>query len=156
MSYSWSIVAFLVVNLALPSSQTATEDEHCSIFTNGICLPKAYNKHMPPEKSMKVNVSIRLQQIKAIDEERSEIDLMAIISLFWKEHRFTFSNNTDLRSPSKGSSYIPLNIHWMDKMWIPDLYIYQMLAVNTLELFNHGFTGVCEYKKQKPTVFLSN
>ena len=129
----WSIMALLPIVVA-------NDENGCSIYTNGVCLPKGYNKHMlPSENTMTVNISVRLEQILAIYDDMSEIDFVIILGISWKEHRFSYSNDTDTRQQSTS---IPLNIHWVDYMWTPDLYIYQMRAVSTPELLHHPYTGV--------------
>ena len=132
-------LASLIINLTESTShETITTAEFCLIYTNGVCLPKGYNKLMPPENTTLVNVSFRVEHIEAIHDSRNEIDLMAILGLSWKEDRFNTSSNN-------GNQHIPLNIHWLDWVWVPDLYIYQMRSIKTLELLNNPYTSVCKY-----------
>ena len=133
----WSIIALL-------PTVVANDDNGCSIYTNGVCLPKGYNKHMRPSEktAMTVKISVRLEQILAINDVMSEIDFVTILGISWKEHRFLYSNDTETRQQSTS---IPLNNHWVDYMWTPDLYIYQMRAVSTPELLQHPYTGARKY-----------
>ena len=136
------IVAFVLIALAESISQTSRENGPCLIYTNGVCLPKEeYNRHMPSESPVVVNVSFKLEQLEGINEARSEIDFVGILGLYWKETRFIYSNETDIKHQSFG---IPLNIHWIKSMWIPDLYIYQMRTVTTHELLAQPYMGICK------------
>ena len=59
--------------LALASAaagQKITQNEDCAIFTNGVCLPIDYNAFMPPNTPMDVKVTIKVQQVAAIDDAR--------------------------------------------------------------------------------------
>ena len=138
-----SIGSILLVKLAESARPSATGNGQCILYTNGVCLPKGYNELMQPEQSMNVHVYIRIEQIEAINDARSEIDLMATLSLLWKDYRLTYKpNNTDPKQQLKEGQKIPLNTQWIDWMWVPDMYIYQMRSVNAPELMQNPFMGV--------------
>ena len=113
---------------SLASTSQITGNEECSIWTNGICLPKDYNKLMPPGKPMTIKASIRIEQVRGIDDSKSEIDLFGYFTFYWTEQRLQCSNHS--MQPKQGESGLPLSTHWIDWLWVPDIYIYQMISEN--------------------------
>ena len=55
---------------AVGQNSTTQNEEDCAIFTNGVCMPMDYNAFMPPKTPMDVKVTIKVQQVAAIDGSR--------------------------------------------------------------------------------------
>ena len=123
-----AIITFFLALASIASTSQITGTEQCSIRTNGICLPKDYNKLMPPGKPMTVKASIRIEQVRGIDDSKSEIDLFGYFAFFWTEQRLQCSNHS--MQQEQGKWGLRLSPHWIDWLWLPDIFIYQMISEN--------------------------
>ena len=103
------------------SSQNVSQD--CSVLSNGICLPQSYNKLKEPQDFLEVKVKVQVEQISEIDDYLATADLFAWLTLSWPENRFMIANQSDQFSNGDHSDYFHLEEEWLDKLWLPDIYI---------------------------------
>ena len=88
-------------------------------------MPEDYNKYIEPKSPMTVNVSIKIEQVVSVDDSKSEIDFVGYLAFFWKEDRLMYTRD----SHQWNGQWIPLNMYWKERLWVPDVFIYRMKSM---------------------------
>ena len=123
-------------NVTLNSSDTVTE---------GLFIPKNYNKKERPNSSETTNVQVKftLQQITSINDQDFTISLDMFLSLYWKDPRLKYvGDDLNIQTHTNRSSYMRLSKEWAEKLWLPDIYVRKMKYIKEPKLLQEfGGTG---------------
>ncbi|XP_073985472.1 glycine receptor subunit alpha-2-like isoform X2 [Rhodnius prolixus] len=92
-----------------------------------------YNKNIPPVKNMSVEVSLFINRVSAVDENKEcgpqEISLEVFLQVYWEDHRI------NITAELEGTDHLELTWEKEQKFWVPDLYIRQLRDMKVLSLF---------------------
>lgn len=118
-----SIVSFII----LLRSRTSYADQVCS---SSVCLPEDYNKMDMPKpthsgKPIKVRCVIRLLDINKIDTQDFSISVTTALKFAWIDNR--------IKHPDQRKTNVDLD--FMNNIWTPDFYFYDLQSFRTLEIF---------------------
>ena len=116
------VVVFVVFYLQLAAANEKKNGIECS--STGICLAKDYDKHKPALKPINVDIYIHINQIIEVNDALGTIDLMAYFEYSWVDNRLSIGNNT----------FSELNKDWYDRLWFPDIHMYEMMEINLPQL----------------------
>ncbi|XP_024081563.1 glycine receptor subunit alpha-2-like isoform X2 [Cimex lectularius] len=98
-----------------------------------------YNKNIPPSKNMVVEISLFINRVSAVDENKEEISLEVFLQVYWEDHRINITEDLlDL-------DHLELTWEKEQKFWVPDLYIRQLRDMKVLSLFQE-MTSVRLYR----------
>ena len=127
------------LNGDLRLNQEANISTDCS--SNGICLPKDYDKHSLPSKPVKINVTIKIVQVTEIDDVLGTMDIQAYLTFKWIDNRLSLHNESSKMKntidPSLGRE---IHEEWAEKLWSPNIFIYDLKEIITPE-FNKHYRG---------------
>ena len=105
--------------------------------TQHICLPSDYNKLVAPfteSGNMEVSINFEIWQILEFDDLRFTVSLFMYIGVSWKEPRLIAP------IPDDPNKLMPIDIGFIDHMWQPDIYIYDMKEIK-FPKFNIPYAG---------------
>ncbi|KAG5678047.1 hypothetical protein PVAND_007753 [Polypedilum vanderplanki] len=92
-------------------------------------MSENYDKNNRPSDLTNVSISLYINRISAVDENKEEISFDVFLQVVWMDSRL--KPNTDVGE--KG--YIELTLEQRNQIWTPDLYIRQLREMKILRLF---------------------
>ena len=117
----------MYVGMLLLSASSASGIQEI-ICSNSICLPVDYNKmDLPGKRPIQIDTQIHLKEIYEVEEKDHTIHISAFMTFSWQDNRLNFTSNTVTRAD--------VDKHFIDNIWMPDFYIYEMKEME-------GFNGV--------------
>ncbi|XP_053674186.1 glycine receptor subunit alpha-2-like [Anopheles nili] len=119
-------IGFLIwfwVELLLPA-RTATSNYQ---YRQGV----EYDKNVKPGTLTDVSVSLYINRISGVDENKEEISFDVFLQITWEELRI----QPVLAAGSMVGEYVELTKADRDMLWVPDLYIRQLREMKMLTLF---------------------
>ncbi|KAE8738203.1 hypothetical protein FOCC_FOCC016332 [Frankliniella occidentalis] len=90
-------------------------------------LETDYNRNLPPGKDTEVSISLFINRVSGVDENREEISLDVFLQVYWEDPRVHICCNHSV-----------VELTWTQqqpKFWVPDLYIRQLREMKVLSLF---------------------
>ena len=102
-----------------------------------ICFPADYSKQVAPineNGNMEVLISFEIWHILDFDDVRFTISVLMYLGVTWNEPRIIAT------TPHDPDMLKPIDIGFVDSMWLPDIYIYDMKEIITPK-FNIPFAG---------------
>lgn len=112
----------------------------CTIKTSSFCLPNNYDKFQAPLQNeigaIDVSVGFYIQQITQINDKDFTISISTSMLLSWNESRIlNLMNNLSLVDHSYYfQRYVPLSYAWIEKIWLPDIYVDAMESANEAQI----------------------
>ena len=109
-------------------------NEACS---NVFCLPKDYDKLAAPFTEsgiLDIAFELEISQILAFDDIRFTVSILMYLNVIWEDSRI---QGPALEDPTQ---MIPIDFGFVDSLWLPDVYIYDMKEI-VLSKFNIPFAG---------------
>ncbi|KAL7049363.1 hypothetical protein ACKWTF_003667 [Chironomus riparius] len=100
-----------------------------NISNNHYNMSESYDKNNRPSDLTNVSISLYINRISAVDENKEEISFDVFLQVVWVEPRI--KPNTELGE----KKYIELTIEQRNQIWTPDLYIRQLREMKILKLF---------------------
>jgi len=113
------------------------ENKNTQKCSYAYCLPIDYKKMDAPFKEsepLQIEIKIDLLQILEIDEVKFTVTLSINILIIWEDFRITGPTAND------PTEQIPIDIRFVDSLWLPDIYIYDMKEILPTK-FNIPFAG---------------
>ncbi|CAO1308217.1 unnamed protein product [Diamesa hyperborea] len=88
-----------------------------------------YDKNSRPSELTEVSISLYINRISAVDENKEEISFDVFLQVIWLD--FRIKPKTELGP----KHYIELTSEQRHEIWVPDLYIRQLREMKVLRLF---------------------
>ena len=99
-------------------------DSYTCDLGNHTCIPRNYSKYELPESLTYVSLGIDIMNIPNIDDNDFSVTLSAFLNINWRDSRII----TDNAYPK---DMIPIDVNFMKKIWLPDLYIRNLQQFKT-------------------------
>ncbi|XP_063697831.1 glycine receptor subunit alpha-4-like [Culicoides brevitarsis] len=112
---------FLDINMMHETLQLSLQNTH-KFMDN-------YDKNVRPSPVTEVIISLYINRISAVDENKEEISFDVFLQVIWQDTRIEIANE------SKHLEYVELTAQERHKIWVPDLYIRQLREMKVLTLF---------------------
>ena len=96
-------------------------DPNAQDFEGSICIPENYNNLEKPANKTTVTVSIVDMKILNVNDYENTITMYFNMYFAWKEPR--------LEAPPVVSDYFPLNHSFLELLWLPDIFIYNLKSI---------------------------
>ena len=96
------------------------------------CLPIDYDKLEVPFNdvgAVDVSVDLDVLQILEIDDIKFTVSFSMYFGVRWQEKRF-FGPDPPVDNP-----YVPIDIGFVNNLWVPDVYIYHLKTIEVLNIF---------------------
>uniref|UniRef100_A0A1B6E4Y7 Neurotransmitter-gated ion-channel ligand-binding domain-containing protein n=1 Tax=Clastoptera arizonana TaxID=38151 RepID=A0A1B6E4Y7_9HEMI len=112
----------------------------CSVIGKELySLRGDYNRNIPPGDKMNVSISLFINRVSAVDENKEEISLEVFLQVYWEDNRIEVIDDTG------HLDHLELTWEKEQQFWVPDLYIRQLREMKVLSLFQE-MTSVRLYK----------
>jgi len=108
-----SIIFFSTLNTIMAQSKP--------LCASGVCLPENYNKLDMPVESIEIDVSLKLMDIYEINQDDFTMKISLFMELSWIDNRLILTEGDN-------TSYINLDVDFVKNIWIPDLFIYDLVS----------------------------
>ena len=121
------VLVFLAVSLhcLAVSGQSRCSEE--------VCLPSNYSKSKLPAKTQnKVSIGFGLTEISKIDDWSSSITFSMYFNVEWNEPRLILGPQFGTKKPG---AMEPLSSGYLDKMWLPNIFVYNLKSYKVTEVF---------------------
>ena len=96
-------------------------EPNTSHFEVSICIPENYNKLEKPFNKTTVTMSIVDMKVLDVNDSENTITMYFNMYFAWKEPR--------LEAPPVVSDYFPLNHSFLELLWLPDIFIYNLKSI---------------------------
>ena len=119
------ILYLIILNIQLHYAHADKFKKQCS---NNVCIPPDYEKANPPflnETNWMEEIVLSKINILKVDDIEQMISLTLEIYLTWKEPRL----EVNMPFKKSGDDYFSLEKYFQNRLWIPDLYIYDAKSV---------------------------
>ena len=103
------------------------------------CLPIDYDKLEVPFNdvgAVDISVDLDVLQILEIDDIKFTVSFSMYFGVRWQEKRFFGPD------PPADNPYVPIDIGFVNNLWVPDVYIYHLKTIEVLNIFI-PFAGLC-------------
>ena len=107
------------------SLKSKAVDELCSHQTYleiGVCKMNGYKTYVLPSRNLTIFVSMKNQNVHSVNDKTSTLSVDAELILYWIDPGIMASFDED----SEALGYIPLSSKAIDKIWTPDIYVYNL------------------------------
>jgi len=84
---------------------------------------------------IKVNVDLDVLQILEIDDIKFTVSFSMYFGVRWLEPRI------EGPPPPADNPYVPIDIKFINELWVPDVYVYFLKQINVLTIFTR-FAGL--------------
>ena len=88
-----------------------------------------YSKLDVPTDPIKVNVDLDVLQILEIDDVKFTVSFSMYFGVRWLEPRI------EGPPPPEDNPYVPIDIKFINELWVPDVYVYFLKQINVLTIF---------------------
>jgi len=140
MKLLFTLIIIIVKNASGEENKGKTGNEACS---NVFCLPKNYDKLAAPFTEsgiLDIAFELEISQILAFDDIRFTASILMYLNVIWEDSRIQGPAQED------PEQMIPIDFGFVDSLWLPDVYIYDMKEI-LLSKFNIPFAGItCIFK----------
>jgi len=127
----------LLIHIEIIVTTKVLDNKNTQKCFHSHCLPIDYQKLEAPIKAsepLKIETKIDLLQILEIDEVKFTVTLSINIVISWEDFRITGP------TPNDPADQFPIDIRFIDSLWLPDIYIYDMKEILPIK-FNIPFAG---------------
>ncbi|XP_059614205.1 glycine receptor subunit alpha-2-like [Phlebotomus argentipes] len=92
-----------------------------------------YDKSMRPNSLTEVSLSLLVNRISGVDENKEEVSFDVFLQMTWEDSRIHPAGSSDEELRTNG--FLELTLEERNRIWIPDLYIRQLREMKLLRLF---------------------
>ena len=96
-------------------------EPNTSHFEVSICIPENYNKLEKPFEKTTVTMSIVDMKVLDVNDSENTITMYFNMYFAWREPR--------LGAPPVVDDYFPLNHSFLELLWLPDIFIYNLKSI---------------------------
>ena len=105
-------------------------DANGILLEKGVCIGKTYRKDFAPEKeATKLYATIEYQKVRNVDAKKQTLFVDIVMTLRW----FDPNIKTKFSPEDKENGGITLSLRTIDKIWIPDMYIWNRTSIQSKE-----------------------
>ncbi|XP_055532254.1 glycine receptor subunit alpha-2-like isoform X1 [Wyeomyia smithii] len=90
---------------------------------------KLYDKNVKPSSITDISVSLYINRISGVDENKEEISIDAFLQVIWEDTRLV-----PVEEPEMTKLYVELTPTERNMVWVPDLYIRQLREMKVMTL----------------------
>ena len=105
--------------------KASNASELCSHHTHleiGVCRENGYKPHVLPSRNLTIFVSMRHQNVHSVNDKTNSFSVDTEIILYWVDAGLISSFDDE----AEALGYIPLSPKAIDKIWSPDIYVYNL------------------------------
>ena len=88
----------------------------------GVCEKKGYKPYVLPSRNFTIFVSMRHQNVHSVNDKTNSFSVDAELTLYWVDSGIISSFD----DAAEAVGYIPLSPKAIDKIWTPDIYVYNL------------------------------
>ena len=102
------------------------------LLEKGVCIDKSYQKYFAPQQGSnrtKVNSTIEYQKVRKVDAKEQTLSIDLLLTLRWLDPNI----RSQFRKKDKVNGGIALRPEAVKKIWTPDLFISNSVALKTKE-----------------------
>ena len=125
---------FCTTAASVPLSLPSADDELAACFGN-YCLPKDYNKLVPPSHVVEVGFRIWALHVRGVNDHEFSIKLDIRLETQWPDRRIIHLNEEENKATFLPDSFA-------SSIWIPEFYIHK-IKDGTIDHFSADLS--CEY-----------
>jgi hypothetical protein len=128
------VMIFVLVNSIFEvSAQEMSNDEpRCA---GQVCLPSNYSRLIGlynESSSIDIKVNLDVLQILEVNDQLFTVSLTMYFRVAWQDPR--------ILSPPTDNPHIPIALSFLDHLWVPDIYFYNLKSTQTLNIISE-FAG---------------
>ncbi|XP_058829514.1 glycine receptor subunit alpha-2-like isoform X1 [Topomyia yanbarensis] len=90
---------------------------------------KVYDKNVKPSSITDISVSLYINRISGVDENKEEISIDVFLQIIWEDLRLA-----PVEEPEMTKQYVELTPTERNMVWVPDLYIRQLREMKVMTL----------------------
>ena len=107
----------------------------CQLHNDTICLPQSYDKYRHPRDQIDIKTRIDITKVTDVNDERYSVEFLMYMNVWWEDDRIVCRDVSESETDFLGNKYsVLLKNSWMDHIWLPDLYVYNMKDLKTSTL----------------------
>ena len=95
-----------------------------------------------------VNVDLDVLQILEIDDVKFTVSFSMYFGVRWLEPRI------EGPPPPADNPYVPIDIKFINELWVPDVYVYFLKQINVLTIFTKFAGNIQNFQQLKGRVEL--
>ena len=125
LTSSWFPVIFILSHVI---TKTSTQE---ATWTFSEFIPETYDRSHPPVDNnhpspINVTINVIIDQLIAVNEAEQSYTIDLVYTQKWPDHRLKF--------PPVSNKSIPMDTNWLNRLWMPSVYITNSLNPNMLQL----------------------
>jgi hypothetical protein len=129
------IILVLLNSIFKCSAQLVTNDDgqKCA---GQVCLPSNYSRLIGPNKessSIDIKIDLEVLQILEVNDRLFTVSFSMYFGVVWQDPR--------ILSPPTADPNVPIALSFMDHLWVPDVYFYNLKSIQTLNIISE-FAGI--------------
>jgi hypothetical protein len=112
---------------------TNDDQQHCA---GQVCLPSNYSRLIRPNNessSIDIKIDLEVLQILEVNDKLFTVSFSMYFGVAWQDPR--------ILSPLTDNHNIPIALSFMDHLWVPDIYFYNLKSIQTLNIISE-FAGI--------------
>ena len=102
--------------------QSCSNFDQFSQLENGVCKLNDYKPHVMPNRKQTIIVTMKRQKIQTVNDKTNRISINVDLTLHWTDSRIITTFDVD----TMARGYIPLSPKAIDKIWTPDIYVFNL------------------------------
>ena len=72
----------------------------------------------------------KILDVLKVDDKRFSVQINMYFGVFWTEERLKMPKTTNL---SESSGWLPIDVNFMTHLWVPNVFVYNLVAFEILE-----------------------
>jgi len=107
---------------------TAEQLKQMKTCVSGFCLPHNYSTLELPNPKLITNIEMDLEvlDLLKVDDKKFSVSINMYFGIKWNETRL------DIRNRISNESFLPLDIRFVNELWVPNIFIYSLVSFTPL------------------------
>ena len=88
-----------------------------------------------------ISIDAKILDVLKVDDKRFSVQLNMYFGVFWTEERLKLPKTTNFTAPVDVNSnllpmtsrWIPIDVNFMTHLWVPNVFVYNLVAFEILE-----------------------
>ena len=98
-----------------------------AICVSGFCLGPDYKKLELPRNQTHADMNLEILDVLRVDDKKFSVTLSMYFGVYWTEDRLV------VKPWSANASWLPIDRHFMKNLWVPNVFVYNLVAFDALE-----------------------